>query len=270
MTESRSISLMTPHDVSSDLVAALERSDNVVSRPATLSLRFRLRQAYGGLIASSATTPVAVSSRSVPRHVWIRRSAATALLLAAPRAEAHLVTTGMGAVYDGIGHFLLSPGEVLPAIGLALLAGLRGPQAGRRALLLLPLAWMAGGVAGLAAGLPLVSATVAAAAALLLLGGLILADVALPRPVILALPAAVGASLGYLNGIAIREAGAWPALLQLAGVSGVLFVFTAILAGLVVSLRQAWMRIVVRVAGSWLAAIGLLLVGWTLRGGGQP
>lgn len=250
MTGSRSFSLMTPHDVSSDPVAASERSDHVVSGP--------------------ATPPVAVSSRSAPRHAWLRRLAATALLLAAPRAEAHLVTTGMGAVYDGIGHFFLSPGAVLPVVGLALLAGLRGPAAGRWALFLLPAWWIAGGIAGLAGGANPLSETFIAAGALLVLGGLTLADVTLPRPVLVALPALVGAVLGFLNGVAIREAGAWPALLQLAGVSGVLFVLTAILAGFVVSLRQAWMRIVVRVAGSWLAAIGLLLVGWSLRGGGQP
>jgi len=32
-----------------------------------------------------------------------------------------------------------------------------------------------------------------------------------------------------------------------------------------VSLRSGWQRIVIRVAGSWVAAIGLLLLGWSLR-----
>jgi hypothetical protein len=35
---------------------------------------------------------------------------------------------------------------------------------------------------------------------------------------------------------------------------------------MVVSLGRPWMRIAVRVAGSWIAAIGLLLLGWALRG----
>jgi hypothetical protein len=30
------------------------------------------------------------------------------------------------------------------------------------------------------------------------------------------------------------------------------------------SLRIVWMRIAVRVAGSWVAAIGLLMLGWSL------
>ena len=39
----------------------------------------------------------------------------------------------------------------------------------------------------------------------------------------------------------------------------------ALVAAAVVALRFAWMRIAVRVAGSWVAAIGLLMLGWSLR-----
>jgi urease accessory protein len=38
-------------------------------------------------------------------------------------------------------------------------------------------------------------------------------------------------------------------------------------AALVVALRSGWQRIAVRVAGSWVAAIGLLLLGWAIRRG---
>jgi hypothetical protein len=34
---------------------------------------------------------------------------------------------------------------------------------------------------------------------------------------------------------------------------------------MVVAIRAPWGRIAVRVAGSWIVAIGLLLLGWTLR-----
>ena len=44
-----------------------------------------------------------------------------------------------------------------------------------------------------------------------------------------------------------------------------LFVLVALAAGLVVALRTPWTRIAVRVAGSWIAAIGLLLLGWSFR-----
>ena len=40
-----------------------------------------------------------------------------------------------------------------------------------------------------------------------------------------------------------------------------------IIAGQVATVRAHWARVVARVAGSWIAAIGLLMLGWSLRGG---
>jgi len=73
----------------------------------------------------------------------ILAAACLAVLFFPARADAHLVTTGLGPVYDGIGHFFLSPGDALAVLALALLAGLRGTAAGRRALFILPVAWFA-------------------------------------------------------------------------------------------------------------------------------
>jgi hypothetical protein len=39
----------------------------------------------------------------------------------------------------------------------------------------------------------------------------------------------------------------------------------ALVAGEVVSLHKEWARITVRVAGSWIGAIGLLMLGWAVR-----
>ena len=44
-------------------------------------------------------------------------------------------------------------------------------------------------------------------------------------------------------------------------------VVITLVAGFVVSLKAFWMRIAVRVLGSWIAATGLLLIGWSLRAG---
>ena len=54
------------------------------------------------------------------------------MLLRPSDAAAHLVTTGMGPVYDGIGHLLLTPEDLVPVLALALYAGLRGAADGRR------------------------------------------------------------------------------------------------------------------------------------------
>jgi proteasome assembly chaperone (PAC2) family protein len=54
--------------------------------------------------------------------------------------------------------------------------------------------------------------------------------------------------------------------LGLVGIVVALFVVVALTAARVASLRAAWARVAVRVAGSWIVAVGLLLLGWSLRG----
>ncbi|MFI5120443.1 MAG: HupE/UreJ family protein [Thermoanaerobaculia bacterium] len=186
---------------------------------------------------------------------------AAAVLLFAPRADAHLVTTGLGPVYDGIGHLLLTPEDFVPIVALALFAGLRGARAGRLALFTLPIAWVLGGLLGLRPG----SATPAPVPALsfLLLGVLVAADLRLPDAAVAALAGGLGLVHGYLNGPAL--AGGGPGALGLLGIAAVSFVLVALASALVVSLKAPWTRIAVRVAGSWIAAIGLLLLGWSLR-----
>ncbi len=42
-----------------------------------------------------------------------------------------------------------------------------------------------------------------------------------------------------------------------------LFALVSLVTGLVVSVERPWTRIAVRVAGSWIVAIGVLYLGWT-------
>jgi hypothetical protein len=55
----------------------------------------------------------------------------------------------MGPIYDGLLHFAMSPDDLIPALALALLAGLRGVSYGRRVLFVLPAAWLLGAVLGM-------------------------------------------------------------------------------------------------------------------------
>jgi hypothetical protein len=48
------------------------------------------------------------------------------------------------------------------------------------------------------------------------------------------------------------------------GVAATVQIVALLLAALVASLRAAWSRIAVRVVGSWIAAVGMLLIGWIL------
>jgi hydrogenase/urease accessory protein HupE len=176
-------------------------------------------------------------------------------------AQAHLNSTGMGPVYDGLVHFLLSPEDLLPVIGLALLAGLRGTAHGRRALFVLPAAWLLGGLIGLAATTsvtPLLTTF-----SFLLLGSLVAADAKLSLRAMTSLSALLGLVHGYLNGAAMGQPGV--GAVALLGLVFAVFMLVALIGSFVIALRWPWTRIAVRVAGSWIGSCGLLMLGWTVR-----
>jgi urease accessory protein len=189
--------------------------------------------------------------------------AIAALLVQPATAHAHLVNTGLGPFYDGVSHFGLTPEDFLPALALAFLAGQRGSRAGRATLFALPGAWLLGGLAGLAFS-TISTATALTTVSFVLLGGLVAAEAPLGPGWVAGLAVVLGLLHGTLNGAAMSEArlGA----LGLAGIVATLFVVTALAAAMVVAIRVPWGRIAVRVAGSWIAAVGLLLLGWSLRG----
>jgi urease accessory protein len=177
------------------------------------------------------------------------------------RVDAHLNSTGLGPVYDGAVHLLLSPEDLVPAVALALLAGLRGAGYGRSTLFALPAAWVSGGLAGMAAGHA--SGGVVAVVSFVLLGTLVAMDARLSVRILTALAIAFGLVHGFVNG-----AGMGPfdvGMQALIGLAAVLFVLTALVVAFVVQLRQPWSRIAVRALGSWIAASGLLLLGWVMH-----
>jgi len=185
-----------------------------------------------------------------------------AVVLCSAPAKAHLNSTGMGPIYDGSMHFLMSPEDLVPVLALALLSGQRGAQYGRRTLFVLPPAWLLGSLLGLmvsaTSGSPIVSAIW-----FLLLGGLLAADVKLSVHTTTVLAAALGLYGGYLNGTGMGQAE--NATVSLLGLGVAVFVLVALAAALVVPLRAYWARIAVRVAGSWIAASGILMFGWAAR-----
>ena len=191
------------------------------------------------------------------------RTAATALVSAsgAQQAHAHLVETGLGPVYDGIAHFALTPEDLMPALALAVLAGLRGTDHARRVILVLPLAWLLAYLLGTSANVSLPGSL--SWVPLLVLGGLVAADFRLPIAVTTALAAALGLFLGLSNGYVMAQAGA--GVRGGIGIVGAVFVVTTLGAACVVACQSGWLRIAWRVAGSWIAASGLLLLGWSLR-----
>jgi hydrogenase/urease accessory protein HupE len=195
------------------------------------------------------------------RLVWM--PAALLIWAGSPgRADAHLVNSGFGPFYDGVAHLFVTPEDLLVVVALALLAGLGGKPFGRAVLFVLPAAWLAGAVAGrmtaVSAGVPVLSA-----ALLIALGGLVAADRRLQLALVAGAALACGLLNGCYNGAALAEAGS--SGLAVAGIVCAVFVVVALVAGRVVSLEKEWARIVVRVAGSWIGAIGLLMLGWAVR-----
>ena len=177
-------------------------------------------------------------------------------------AHAHLNSTGMGPIYDGLMHFLMSPEDLVPVLALALLSGLRGATYGRRTLFALPGAWLLGGLAGLAASATNGNAFVSAAW-FLAMGGLLALDAKLSLRMTTALAAMLGLYHGYLNGVGLGLS--FTSAAALLGLIFAVFVLIALSAAFVVQLQATWARIAVRVAGSWIFASGLLLVGWAVR-----
>jgi hydrogenase/urease accessory protein HupE len=185
-----------------------------------------------------------------------------AIAVVARPAHAHLVTTGFGPFYDGLTHLLVSPEYLLPMIALALLAGLHGPRFGRAVLFALPAAWLAGSVLGLLVA-PRAPTPLATAIVTIGVGAMVAAGRRLPLALVGGFAVAVGVLAGALNGIELATAHSSP--LAAAGAAASLFVVVSLVTGQVASVRAAWARIAVQVAGSWIAAIGLFMLGWAVR-----
>ena len=194
---------------------------------------------------------------------WLAIAVTVAL---APSAQAHLINTGFGPFYDGLTHLFVTPEDLLPVIALALLAGLRGPRFGRSVLFVLPVAWLVGSTAGvwLAPQLTLPGLEIILTIGL---GALLAADRPLPLAFIISLAILLGLFHGILNGAELAKKPSSGEVVAV-GVTVGIFVLLSLLAGQAASLRVHWARVAVRVAGSWIAAIGLLMLGWATRGTG--
>ena len=147
-------------------------------------------------------------------------------------AQAHLTGTGLGPFYDGVTHFFLSPEQIIPVLGLALFAGLRGKRSGRLTLFLLPGTWLLGGLAGLAR--PVAGQfTALACFSFVVLGTLVASDVQLQLRYVAVLSLVFGLALGYVNGSDLSTSGV--GALGLLGTATSIFVLVALLAALVAS-----------------------------------
>ncbi|MCT0199017.1 HupE/UreJ family protein [Synechococcus sp. CS-1325] len=193
-----------------------------------------------------------------------RHSLALSLVLAllAPPAFAHTPATGLGPLADGAARLVLEPADLLLSIALVLLALQQHPPAVRRVIVLLPALWCLGAVLGQALPrelllAPLITATFVVVALLVAL------QIRLPPWLFTGLAAATSLGFGVVNGSLLSgHAGSLSVVL---GEAVALAVFAVVLAMGLEGLRFRWRAIALRVAGSWIAASGLLMLGWQLR-----
>jgi urease accessory protein len=179
-------------------------------------------------------------------------------------AYAHSLGSRFGDFYGGVLHPLTALEHLLPILALGLLAGQQGPRAARWLLLIFPLALLIG--AGLATAVPPIPGVrLANDLSFAVLGLLVAAAWRLPLALLIVLGALFGLSHGYENGRAITPETA--AHLFVLGVAAVGAVATALVgaATIAAAAEAAWPRIAVRVAGSWIAAIGIMMIGLSWR-----
>jgi len=182
------------------------------------------------------------------------------LLLALPLA--HLMPTGLGPWGDGMARLVLQPTDLLLLIALVLLAAQGGRACADRLPLLFPVAWLLGGVAGLSLGTELLLA-LPCMVAITAIGFLVALEVRLRPLTFLVLSTGLAIAFGIVAGSALAgHQGALPALL---GEAVAIAVLATLLLLPLAPPHPRWLAMGLRVGGSWIAASGLLMLGWLVR-----
>jgi urease accessory protein len=182
-----------------------------------------------------------------------------ALLAVSGQASAHSAVKGSSDFYAGFIHPLTALEHVLPFVALGLLAGQQGRR-GQPAVLAFSLSLMAGAISALPTG-PMPYVGLVNILSSVLLGILLAAAWRLPMQLLYAIAIAFGLSHGFANGTAIT--GDIHPYLFIPGVGLAGLIVTAygmISADFLLRQKAAWMHIAIRVAGSWIAAIGILVL----------
>lgn len=177
---------------------------------------------------------------------------------------AHLVPTGLGPWGDGMARLMLQPLDLLLLVALVLLAVQNGRSWSDRLALVLPLSWLVGGLGGLLVGRELHLALLCAA--LVTAVGVLAAlepALRLGKRFLRGGTAALSLLFGLVAGSSLAgHGGALPALL---GEAVAIAVVTALLLMALDPPHPRWLALGLRVVGSWIAASGLLMLGWLSR-----
>ena len=169
-------------------------------------------------------------------------------------AHAHLVDARFGDFYAGLIHPLTALEHVFPFVAMGLLAGQQGARGARYVLVCFSLALIAGVTAGFFVNSPVV--VYINGFSFIVIGGLVALSKGLPGWLLVVTAGVFGLTHGIANGAVLG-----PDTLAFNFVSGVVsagIIIVSLGAGVVLSLGRPWTKIAVRVAGSWIAAIGIM------------
>jgi hydrogenase/urease accessory protein HupE len=189
------------------------------------------------------------------------------LALWAPLVFPHEAAFHGPAWLAGAVNYLSGVAYVLGAIAMGLLAGQCGRNAIAVSFAVLAMGLIGGAIAsGYTVAVPYVDVTNLAAVTGV---GML---VALRFPVGLTAVAGIGLLLGlaqgYSNGLAIRIDTA--EVLFIAGIVGACLLILALASALALAARASWQTIAVRAAGSWVAAIALIVLALEFAPGEMP
>lgn len=176
---------------------------------------------------------------------------------------AHVGATGGSDLYAGALHALSAPAQVLAFAAIGLLGGQQAART-QSMLVLFCVALVAGTLASITAVAPqaLVPLELVIAATL---GALVAAAWTLPATMLQSLAALGGLGLGWASGVQVGpETNRWlfAAGVGLAGLAVSTYCLMA--ADYLLRRNAGWMRIAVRVAGSWITAIAILVLAITI------
>lgn len=197
------------------------------------------------------------------KPAWISLLPVAALLAFPTTASAHLTIQGAGDIANGALHPLATPPHILILLALAILLGRRIPldlkfpmlvlaPASAMALLLTTTEWVNGVSQPFLIGLALVIAV------------LVALEINPSREIIAGLCAAAAVGIGLDSGVETGGAaavakgliGTWISINLVAG-----YLALCVSNGA----EKPWARIAMRVAGSWIIAISLMVLAFSLR-----
>ena len=179
-------------------------------------------------------------------------------------ALAHSPIAGIGTFYNAMLHPLVVPGHALALVGLSFALGQQGRPAARLGLVLL---LGASGVGlGAAMALPV---SPPPETGFLFLAAVMGAAVSIARPLPRWLIAMAAIAVGLLMGLDSRPdpAGKRDTVLAVAGLFSGTALVAILIAGTCLTLEKTWMRIGIRIFGSWIAAASVLVLALLLHYG---